>query len=239
MPDIDEVGFNRPKTEPLRGTVKHYARHLYICTGRTDWPERIELDEGFPRALWDAIVPRLSDMPLQVKMTACDEPSSGLGHDILVFPDGVRYQGVTETDIPILVENHLVDNRVTDRLTHEPLTGHHIFVCVHRNRDPRCGTCGPPVAAEFAAQLAERGLTDSVTVRQSSHVGGHRFAANVLIYPGGDWYGYVTPDDVGRIIDQHILRGEVVAGRWRGTMAGAPDRQVAPGDAQSDEVGDG
>jgi (2Fe-2S) ferredoxin len=239
MSDIDKVGFDRPKTEPLPGTVKFYERHLFVCTEHAGWPERIELGGGFPKALWEAVVPRMADMPLKVKMTACQEPGSDTGHDILVFPDGVRYLGIEVPDIPILVEDHLVGNRVTERLAHEPLAGYHVFVCVHANRDPRCGACGPPVAHEFAVRLAERGLTDSVAVRRSSHVGGHRFAGNVLIYPGGVWYGYVTPDDVDHIIDQHILQGEIVKERWRGAMATTPDQQMALRSDRSDGTSDG
>ncbi len=186
MTELADGGVDRPKTEPLPGTVKLYQRHLFVCTGHTDWPARIELDGGFLQTLWEAITPRVPEMPLKVKLTACDDAGTGPGYDILVFPDGVRYLGVQEPDLPALVEDHLVGNRVSDRIPHERLAGQHIFVCVHRNRDPRCGTCGPPLAELFIAELERRGLAEEVTVRRTSHVGGHRFAGNVLIYPGGD-----------------------------------------------------
>ena len=61
---------------------------------------------------------------------------------------------------------------------------------------------------------------------RTSHVGGHRFAGNVLIYPGGDWYGYVTPEDVPRLIERHLLGGTVVTELWRGRMGLLPEAQV-------------
>jgi hypothetical protein len=73
--------------------------------------------------------------------------------------------------------------------------------------------------AAFQAALAERNLSETVTVWQTSHVGGHKFAGNILIYPGGDWYGYVTPADVPRLIEQHLLAGEVITELWRGRMS--------------------
>jgi (2Fe-2S) ferredoxin len=56
-------------------------------------------------------------------------------------------------------------------------------------------------------------------------VGGHRFAGNVLIYPGGDWYGYVTPEDVPRIVDEHIIKGEILVDLWRGRLGMTPEEQ--------------
>ncbi|MCI0398285.1 MAG: sucrase ferredoxin [Chloroflexi bacterium] len=202
----------------LAGTVKFYQRHLFICTGRADWPERIEQGGGFPQALAEAVAPHLEAMPLKVKLTACDEPSPDDGHDLLVFPDAVRYLGVRPADFPALINDHLVGNQLSERIPHQPLAGWHVFVCVHGRRDERCGRCGPPLAARFQAELAARALSDQVTVRRTSHVGGHAYAGNVLIYPGGEWYGTVTPEDVPELIEQHLLAGNVVTRLWRGRM---------------------
>jgi (2Fe-2S) ferredoxin len=225
MTDLADVGFDRPKTQPLPGSVKLYRRHLFVCTGNADWPARIELDGGFMQTLAEAIAVRLADVPIQVKLTACDEASVGPGNDLLVFPDAVRYLGVRLADFPALFEDHLVGNRVSERIPHRPLAGQHLFVCVHAARDLRCGACGPPLVAGFLAALEARGLTGQVAVRRSSHVGGHEYAGNVLIYPGGNWYGYVTPADIPRIVDQHLVQGQIVWDLWRGRMGLSPQEQ--------------
>lgn len=226
MDEIANPGFDRPKPEPLPGTVKPYQRHVIVCTGGADWPERIETDGGFIQALWQAMTPHIPDMPLAVKLTACDAASTRPGHDILVFPDQVRYLGVQERDLGALVEGHLLGNQVSDRIAHQPLSGQHLLVCVHGARDARCGACGPPLVEGFRAALKARGLENQVAVYRSSHVGGHKYAGNVLIYPGGDWYGYLTPADVPRIVERHILEGEVVWDKWRGRMGLSQDEQV-------------
>jgi hypothetical protein len=217
------------KAEPLPGTVKLYHRHLFVCTGPVDWAERIETGGGFLQTLAKAIAPRAAEMPLQVKLTACDDPGSQSGYDLLVFPDNVRYRGVREADIPVFVEEHLVRNQAPDALAHEPLSAQYVFVCTHGRRDLRCGQCGPPLVAEFRSVLKARHLGDKVIVRGASHVGGHKYAGNVLIYPTGDWYGYVTPADVPRLIEQHIVKGEVVTDLWRGRMGLLPEEQVERG----------
>jgi anti-anti-sigma factor len=82
------------------------------------------------------------------------------------------------------------------------------------------------VAEVFQATLEACGLSAQVTVRRTSHVGGHKYAGNVLIYPGGDWYGYVTPGDIPRLVEQHILGGQIVRDLWRGRMGLSPEEQL-------------
>lgn len=208
-----------PENEPLLGSVKFYQRHLWLCTGAAGWPAKIEIGGGIAQTLAEMIEARKPEMLLKVKLTACDAPRSHGDVDIFVFPDRIRYLGLRESDLPALVEDHLVGNRICDRLAHEPLPGQHIFVCAHEARDERCGLCGPPLLARFRAEIAERGLGDEVFVHQASHVGGHHFAGNILIYPSGDWYGLVTPADVPRLIETCILRSDILTDRWRGRMA--------------------
>jgi hypothetical protein len=226
MVEIANVGFDRPKTAPLPGSVSPYGRHLLVCTGRREWPSQIAADGGFIQSLSQAVAERASELASPVKINACDEPSRSAGCDVMVFPDAIRYTGLTEADIPILVEEHLVRNRTSGQLSNHPLHGQHVLVCVHMNRDPRCGVCGPALADLFEQELAKRALAGQVAVHHTSHLGGHEYAGNVVIYPGGDWYGYVTPPDVTRIIENHILSGQILADRWRGRMGLTREEQI-------------
>jgi len=211
--------------EPLPGTVKLYHRHLLVCTGPQDWPEKIETGGGFLQILTKAIAQRGADMSSLVKVTACDEPTPGPGYDILVFPDNVRYQGVQDSDIPLLVEEQLVNQRVATAISHQLLTQQYVVVCIHGRRDIRCGECGPPLVEAFEAVLAAQQLTDNIVVCGSSHVGGHMFAGNVLVYPTGDWYGYVTPADVPRLVE-HVAQRQIAVDLWRGRMGLTQQEQV-------------
>jgi (2Fe-2S) ferredoxin len=67
------------------------------------------------------------------------------------------------------------------------------------------------------AAVAEAGLED-VTVRATSHVGGHKYAGNLLVYPEGIWYGYVRPDDAARLVGEHLIGGRILTDLHRGTM---------------------
>lgn len=60
------------------------------------------------------------------------------------------------------------------------------LVCAHSRHDPCCAMRGRPVATALAAVRPGR-------VWECSHVGGDRFAANVLVLPTGLLYGRVPP----------------------------------------------
>ncbi|XP_048433798.1 altered inheritance of mitochondria protein 32-like [Pyrus x bretschneideri] len=96
-----------------------------------------------------------------------------------------------------------------------------VFACAHGSRDNRCGVCGPVLIDKFKEEAELRGLTNQVFVTACSHIGGHKYAGNLIIYsPGSDgsitghWYGYVTSDDVPELLDQHIGKGEIIERLW-------------------------
>lgn len=92
----------------------------------------------------------------------------------------------------------------------DPVAAPRYLVCAHGRRDVCCGRLGRPVRDALAAAGAD--------VWEATHVGGHRFAANVLVLPHGLLYGRVDPTSAGRIVDA-TARGEVVRELLRGRSA--------------------
>uniref|UniRef100_A0A1D1YDD5 Altered inheritance of mitochondria protein 32 n=2 Tax=Anthurium amnicola TaxID=1678845 RepID=A0A1D1YDD5_9ARAE len=144
----------------------------------------------------------------------------------------IRYRRLTHFDVDVFVEEVLVKNAEWFPGVVETLTRSYVFVCSHGSRDKRCGVCGPPLIKRFKEEIQERSLQDHVTVSACSHIGGHKYAGNVIIFgPGADgvvtghWYGYVSPDDVPVLLDQHIGKGEVVTHLWRGQMGLSEEQQ--------------
>lgn len=64
----------------------------------------------------------------------------------------------------------------------EVLTGSYIFVCAHNNRDRRCGVCGPILIEKFKGEIDSKGLNGNVFVAACSHIGGHKYAGNAIIF---------------------------------------------------------
>lgn len=119
-----------------------------------------------------------------------------------------------------------------------------VLVCGHGARDCRCGALGPVLAQEFEYKLnqssfplrptapqVESPTAESADIRSSvaqiSHIGGHKFAGNVIVYipraleghplaGTGIWYGRVEPKHVEGIVKTTIEEGVVIEELLRG-----------------------
>eukprot|EP00913_Durusdinium_trenchii_P001632 g1509.t1 len=77
-----------------------------------------------------------------------------------------------------------------------------------------------PFEKQYKGMLAEELLklneVPAMRIRKCSHVGGHKYAGNVLVY-GRDtshWYGYVTPWNLKGVLLGRQLRSRL----WRGRL---------------------
>jgi hypothetical protein len=95
----------------------------------------------------------------------------------------------------------------------EPTPGPVFLICGHARRNTCCGRLGVSLARTMADRYPGQ-------VWQTTHVGGHRFAANLVILPHGLYYGPVGAAEAAAAIAAYG-RGEVVADRFRG-RAGQP-----------------
>jgi len=86
---------------------------------------------------------------------------------------------------------------------------HPVFLtCTHGRHDPCCAEQGRPVANALAA--AHPDLAWEV-----SHIGGDRFAGNVVVLPHGLYYGRVTASTAANLASDH-LAGELTIDLLRG-----------------------
>ncbi|MCC5947950.1 MAG: hypothetical protein JJT89_05795 [Nitriliruptoraceae bacterium] len=121
-----------------------------------------------------------------------------------------------------------------------PLEHPVLLVCTHARRDACCARIGRPAVEALA--LAEPSITFEV-----SHVGGHRFAGNLVVLPEGIAYGGLDAAATVRVAAAHLagaldldaMRGrsrfdragqaaEIAARRHLGVTGTAVDVEVAP-----------
>jgi (2Fe-2S) ferredoxin len=93
------------------------------------------------------------------------------------------------------------------------------LVCTHGRHDTCCAIEGRPVAAALARLRPG-------AVWECSHVGGDRFAANVLAMPHGLYYGQVEPARAEELVVAHE-QDEVVLDLLRGQSTTVPAAQAA------------
>ncbi|KAJ8461721.1 hypothetical protein OPV22_034647 [Ensete ventricosum] len=239
--DDADYGFQRPgfRNGPLVGTVQPYDRHLFLCYKSPEvWPSHVEGSESdrLPRFLAGEIKNWASSIDKKTRLTICEgvDGTDFSNGDVLIFPDMIRYRRLTHFDVEHFVDEVLKKNSEWLPCTPEPLSGSYIFVCAHGSRDRRCGVCGPGLIKGFKEEITSRDLQGQVFVSPCSHIGGHKYAGNVIIFSPnasgqvtGHWYGYVTPDDVPILLEQHIGKGKIVDHLWRGQMGLSEDEQRA------------
>lgn len=111
------------------------------------------------------------------------------------------YEELTEVDVAALAGGETAGGVLTD----EPM----FLVCTHGRRDKCCAKFGYPL---YKALRAREG---GAAVWQSSHVGGDRFAANLVCFPHGLFYAHVAEEAGSRIIDEYRAR-RIVLDHYRG-----------------------
>lgn len=98
---------------------------------------------------------------------------------------------------------------------HDPI----FLVCTNGKRDACCALRGRALIGALAADHAER-------VWECTHLGGHRFAGNLVCLPDGIAYGRVTGADGPRLADAY-LAGRLDPSLLRGRSAWPAPAQVA------------
>jgi (2Fe-2S) ferredoxin len=100
-----------------------------------------------------------------------------------------------------------------------PLDEPMFLVCSNGKRDACCAVRGRLLLSALAERHAER-------VWECTHLGGHRFAANLVCLPDGLVYGRVAAEDGPRLVDAY-LAGRVDAAALRGRSSWPASAQVA------------
>ncbi|KAG9290480.1 hypothetical protein G9A89_002455 [Geosiphon pyriformis] len=172
-----------------------------------------------------------------------DHASFSTGNDILLYPENLLVRKVKPMQAVDFYERFLA-NRATlhqdkdnsdDRTSIvefqiEPVPYKAvILICSHRHRDKRCGVTAPLLKTELDSVLKKKGLDletrpiDGVGVFMTSHIGGHKFAGNLIVYRDGQgiWYGRVTPCHARAIIETTVIEGKVIKDLYRGAMNGS------------------
>lgn len=90
-----------------------------------------------------------------------------------------------------------------------PWDGPLFLVCTHGKRDKCCAKFGIPIYKTIKTLVGES------PVWQCSHVGGDRFAANVVCFPDGIFYGHVTEENTELIVKEYYER-RIVLTNFRG-----------------------
>ena len=90
----------------------------------------------------------------------------------------------------------------------------HIFICANQKAEGKacCGTeKGMELVEKFREVLGEKGLKGKVRAQRAGCLDACTKGPVLVVHPEGTYYGNVTPDDVLRIVEEHIIGNKVVS----------------------------
>lgn len=211
---------------PMQGTAVHVDLWLLLEYPRP-WKPKALLDNDLP----DEVTSHLNGLPEIVSEAGVNlrvqfikqAASADIEHPRVFLADGrpghvrlVRAEFDSYKEFTGIRAQDLLDGVVPGGSDHEE----EIFlVCTNGQRDLCCARFGLPLYEALAFDYGQR-------VWQTTHVGGHRFAPNLLCLPSGLLYGHVNPDRGVDLIARHD-RGEIVLSHLRGRSGRPPEAQAA------------
>ncbi|KAF8539078.1 Sucrase/ferredoxin-like-domain-containing protein [Trichophaea hybrida] len=220
------------RTTPLLGTMPRFQKHVVISTGKRDWASRIELDggDGGLAGKLKTLLKKRGDPRAPTLITNSSFPEGEEGGSIRVFPDGLYFPSLPTDDntLESFAAAYLLNESSESTSLPQPpqkITHPTILICSHNSRDNRCGQYYPPLREEFDDVLKRKGLKE-VEVAGSSHLSGHKWAGNVVVYlPGegeeegwGVWYGRVGVEQVEGIVEETVVKRRVLGDHVRGVV---------------------
>ncbi|KAL8948779.1 MAG: hypothetical protein Q9222_005058 [Ikaeria aurantiellina] len=240
--------FKIDEDEKLYGYVNGWATHMLVATGKTDWVRDVSDEKGsVMEAVRDCGVEpsngHINSAPTSTTPLPSANPSSESPQVQEVVSDSIP---ASQPNVPGQPPAPGISSPFTPRpCPHKYL----ILLCSQKTRDARCGQSAPLLRREFERHLRPLGLyrdlhderPGGVGIYFISHVGGHKFSANLMIYrrasttvngdtsnhegmgmgEGGQciWLARVRPEHCEGIVKYTVLQGKVVK----------PERQLRGG----------
>ncbi|TIB30165.1 hypothetical protein E3P84_03445 [Wallemia ichthyophaga] len=203
---------------PLAGSSPAHRGHVIVHTQipPREWPSKVN---GLSEKYDDLVIKKeLSDAGVLVGLAF--NPSASDKNDCQVYPAMEAVDGHSTAQILSSINQSSQNDCV------------HIYVCTHGNRDCRCAEAGEPTVHSLRTEINARGLEDRVKLYEISHIGGHKWAANAIVFPQGDWYGNLRPWDSSKFLT-NILAGAIHWPHWRGRLGYDPAKAVDAANARS------
>ncbi|KAI1531803.1 Suc-Fer-like domain containing protein [Pyrenophora tritici-repentis] len=234
-----------------------YSEQIVFCTGKEDWVSNIEQEEGetgdFVKGL-KGVIGKGSpafDPFTNVLITASSLPKSEQpdATTALLFPSFKRIPNIphqpqafssfataylkarslhlmhdglsTEQKAALLRD----ESKASELPQAEDISKPTVLICGHGGRDQRCGILGPLLQSSFRREFERRDIEADVGL--ISHIGGHKYAGNVIMYlptnmqgnalkGSGIWYGRVGPENVEGVVEETLVGGRVITELLRG-----------------------
>lgn len=225
-------GMDVKQTTPIMGSFESVKRHVFVGSHipPTEWDKLANnvvglseiskackpIEQSRVTAFYD---PLLKEGEVRRLMFDWKKDSAEITEVVGVDPKATEFAVAEEDPIRKVVDSEKI----------------FVFVCAHVKRDGRCGYCGPAIIDLMRQDIKSKGAEDKIFVYGCSHVGGHAYAGNVLVYGknGGIVYGHFCPSDVETLVNHLVAEGHSTKApkefelKVRGFLGSGPEATAA------------
>lgn len=206
--------------DPLAGTATHALSNLLISWPRPKWSRSLRIARDMDDELAER-VNRLAAKGRRVNLIdQRGRPASS--HRLFLLPEG-RCFDVARTDLNAFLDD-LEAGKDLAGWAGTAITAPLVLCCTHGRKDKCCAKFGYTAYQSLASAVAEHALPFEVW--ESSHLGGCRLAASMMVFPAMRKYGRVAPEQVLPLL-QHEADGLPYLPCYRGQSLLTPAQQCA------------
>ncbi|WP_426245687.1 sucrase ferredoxin [Nocardioides sp. LHG3406-4] len=181
--------------DQLAGTAST-VRSFFLVEDPGPWGTAILRDSRLPPEVRTALGAAPGVRPLLIRRTGRKQPDGVRVFAVQVDAAGGWVESARLDSVHDVTSLGLASLAAGESMGLDPHTDPLVLVCTHGRHDACCAELGRPVALA----LAEAG----VDAWECSHIGGDRFAGNLLMLPDGVYYGRVDPDSVAGVVRGHL-----------------------------------
>jgi hypothetical protein len=194
--------------EPLAGTASR-VDHWILVEYRGLWSRDVLPGSGLSDQVKQRLREQASARP-RTKLLFVRRTERRGRPDLRVFWGSSTERGATLFQAELESYDDLLELDLTaPGLPFEPPL---LLVCTHGKHDPCCAQHGRPLYQALSE------LVEDERVWQVSHVGGDRFAGNLVVLPQGLYFGRVAAAEAWAVLDEY-LAGRIDLAHYRGRSA--------------------
>jgi hypothetical protein len=209
------------RVEPIAGTAST-VRHWLLLEHDGPWGERPLLDARLPGDLGGELRRLERTTGIRVLLIRRPDRDAAASGTCFAIRSGPRDPWTERTTLGSPAEVLDLDLEALargERPGLDPYPGRLFVVCTHGRHDPCCAERGRPLAQWLSVARPEE-------TWECTHVGGDRFAANLVAFPYGWYFGRLAADD-GTVVADAYADGRVDLRHARGRSCFPIDVQAA------------
>ena len=216
--------------EPLAGSAPYAEHFIFISWPKKFWGyDALQSKGGFPSGLKDWMQKK-SHLHGKISIRlASNKNTNNKKSDIFIYPGTHIYRDVYPNKIIEILDLHFQKSFKPPNY-YKKYNNEQIFICTHGRHDKCCAKYGQQVADIMNQHIEKEGL--NLEVWESSHLGGHRFAATLIDFPNGHSYGRLTTDKIP-IFFEYRNNSKIFAPAYRGKVFLPELEQIAEANLQN------